>query len=802
MHIISESMHRQSYKFLWDLLLDRHPHGAWARGKWEGLGQRKTDVFPHGLLVELFQKQPTTLILDEYQTWFDGLTNTKQYPWKQWAFNFVQLLSEIAKEHPELLVLVVSVRDGRTDAYQQIQRVNPALVDFKGPHAKRDRLRLLLHRLFENRLNVPTADIRDVLHAHVGEYLRLLEVPADEHDKTWSDFEESWPYAPHLMELLEDQVLVATDAQETRDLIKILAGLFKRYGDDAPLVTAADFRLDDERSAVMTLLDSVANQHHSNLRERAQRNLEAVRAAVKRPQDEVPHLSEIVGALWVRSLAVGNLAGAEPATLHVDITRHAEVDDNAFQVELDTIVENSFNIHQDGTRLVFKEEENPQAKLLANARNDKLFKEGEGTDQLAREVRYVIGGGDSVARSYRVVVLPHSWLTDPWGPLDESERPDRWDDRIPLLVLPEAPDKRDARLGGWLKQHLQSGRNTVRFLLPQEGSTNTFMDRTLVVLARAVYLASVWKVKNPAYRRLHAKYQRELRGLLERRFDRYAIIDTWDFTDPSKCVFHIESHRVQGSSIPEKIDKLVRENLFVPEDFEELVLAAAGENKSVGELLLELREPRPKGAACIPWLGETLAKERLIRLCSKGKIAINLRGQSYLQVRDGESEDSAWKRMRGRLGTGKHLDETHVLLPQAVPQTGGVVTGELFGGDDSTGDGDTSGGGGNGDGSTGTDDTSDGDPTGDSGGTTTTGGGHGGGIFGGGETLVDRTAPPNSPLNLLGKAQDEWGIMPGTQVRKFSIEVAEMTGSQLQRLLKKLPDGLTYSLSLQMEDDD
>ena len=72
MHVITESLHRQSYKFLWDLLLDQHPHGEWARGKWEGLGDRKTDVFPHKLLVELFQKQPTTLILDEYQTWFDG----------------------------------------------------------------------------------------------------------------------------------------------------------------------------------------------------------------------------------------------------------------------------------------------------------------------------------------------------------------------------------------------------------------------------------------------------------------------------------------------------------------------------------------------------------------------------------------------------------------------------------------------------------------------------------------------------------------------------------------------------------
>lgn len=78
-----------------------------------------------------------------------------------------------------------------------------------------------------------------------------------------------------------------------------------------------------------------------------------------------PHLQEIVGALWLRSIAVGNLAGAEPQTLQADITRSKAVDDNAFSVELATIVENSFNIHQDGNRLVFREEENPRAKLMA-----------------------------------------------------------------------------------------------------------------------------------------------------------------------------------------------------------------------------------------------------------------------------------------------------------------------------------------------------------------------------------------------------------------------------------------------------
>ena len=101
------------------------------------------------------------LLLDEFQTWYDGLTNTKQYPWKNWAFNFIQILSEIAKEHPELLVLVVSVRNGDSDAYQQIHRVNPVQVDFRAggsPSASSmDRRRMLLHRLFDNRLQIASA---------------------------------------------------------------------------------------------------------------------------------------------------------------------------------------------------------------------------------------------------------------------------------------------------------------------------------------------------------------------------------------------------------------------------------------------------------------------------------------------------------------------------------------------------------------------------------------------------------------------------------------------------------------------
>lgn len=792
--VIGESLHRQNYKFLWDLIFDRHPHGSYIRGKWEAQDDRRTDIPGEKLLVELFRHTPTALILDEFQTWYDGLTNTKQFPWRTWAFNFVQLLSEIAKEHPDLLVLVVSVRNGETEAYQQIHRVNPRQIDFKGPNARRDRLRLLLHRLFDNRMQVPTQLIEPAIAPHVSEHLRLAAVAPSEHHRVRAEFVEAWPFAPHLMTLLEDQVLIATQAQETRDLIRILADVFKSRNANSPIITAADFRLDDDKSGIAALLDSVSNQHHAKLREKAQRNLSAVLDAVRDPAQNIPHLADIVSALWFRSLAIRN-AGAEPAELHVDITRSKSIDDNLFSAELSTIVENSFNIHQDGSRLVFREEENPQAKLIANARNDKLFVDGSDRQQLARETRYVIGGNDSATRAFRVVVLGANWTAEPWAGVEESDLPAQWDDRIPMLVVPAPPDRVDVQLGTWLKDHLQTRRNIVRFLLPRDGNDNLFYDRDLLVLARAVLLAERWKTQNPEFSKLHAKYQRELRDLLKRRFDRFAILGTWNYQNPSQCTFHVESHRAEGAQIPETVDGLVSKNLFVFEDLSALVLVAAQQNESVGKLLRELQEPRPGGEDCIPWLGETLMKERLLRTCARGEIALNLRGMEYLQVRAGEDEETAWRRMRGKLGTGKHLDETYLRLPQAVPHAEGILPhqrvvttengsagGHSFPNPQPATAADA--------GTAGTSRTPVPTPS-------------NGSIFGGsGATMTMRhlsTADATSALNLLGKVES-WGITPGTQVQDLQLKVANLTGAQLNDLLKKLPDGITYGLTLNKEE--
>jgi hypothetical protein len=114
---------------------------GWSgRGKWDTQGDKKIYTPPFELLVELFQKKPAVLILDEFQNWYDGLPDKKAgIPAKNWAFGFIQNLSELAQDYPELLALIVSVRNSSTDAYQQIHRINPKIVGFKGPSAKLER---------------------------------------------------------------------------------------------------------------------------------------------------------------------------------------------------------------------------------------------------------------------------------------------------------------------------------------------------------------------------------------------------------------------------------------------------------------------------------------------------------------------------------------------------------------------------------------------------------------------------------------------------------------------------------------
>ena len=209
---ISEPVHNHEYLLLWDLLFDRHPKGQYYRGQFESMDK---PFPPRTLMEKMFKEHPACLILDEFQTWYTGLPDKDPKTGlllKKYAFNFVQILSEIAKEQPDKLIFIISVLNNQNEAFAQVHRQSPVIIDFRGPSAKQDRQKLLLHRLFENRRNIPTSEIINIAKVYSNERFRLLHNNKSdaEKDKIQKEAFSYWPFSPELIDLLEDHILLSS----------------------------------------------------------------------------------------------------------------------------------------------------------------------------------------------------------------------------------------------------------------------------------------------------------------------------------------------------------------------------------------------------------------------------------------------------------------------------------------------------------------------------------------------------------------------------------------------------------------
>ncbi len=679
---ITETMSNQEYASLWDVLFDRHPKGGYYKGCFKTSG---TMVPAKSLLQDMFNEQRTTLILDELQTWFDGLQDDPSDHGpkrRQWAFNFIQILSELAKDRPDLFSLIISVRDSTTEAFRQMNRVTPILIDFKGETAREDRKRLLLHRLFQNRDNFTDAEIDGMVATFATERCRLLYPDHTAADKARlrQEVVHTWPFAPELLNLLEDNILMADAAQDNRDLIRILAEVYRERKNPAPVITPADFTIDNDDCGVTSLLDGfTASADQERLREKAIRNLKAL----KDTNVPAPHALAVISSLWMRSLSTAHDAGGTRQEVQLDVTGATAVDDNSFTAELSEILDNSFNIHEVGTtekRYCFKLPENPVSKVKAWARNDRAFDSqtaappgllpvGRDQDYLRTVLNYILKSPDGVnEQPSHPIVLDPNWDKAPWANVhSQTEHPSKWEEKGDpvLIVLPESPVDPPAVLGPWLVNHVPVNRNMVRFLLPKEDLPKLYDDRDLIISARCAMVAQEFGEKEPQYETLYRKkFYPELKKKLEERFNRYAILNVWDFQNPTACTFHVENHGATGGAIPTAVEKHIRKNFFAPEDFTPFIEEAAKRGDTVKQVLDLLRgEPLP-GKEALPYQGEPETYEDILDVAAKDKIALNVGGTLYCR-NGGESEPAALQRLRQK--TWKTGHDLHMI--KLVPRS-------------------------------------------------------------------------------------------------------------------------------------
>ncbi|SPE58503.1 conserved hypothetical protein [Verrucomicrobia bacterium] len=690
---ISEPVHHGEFRFLWDFIFSRHPEGPRFLGQFQQTGE----AFPRkSIMEEMFRARPTALFLDEFQKWFDSLHDQEGATGIKWRTNaerIIQVLSEIASDHPDRLIFVVSVLNNETEAFRQIHRHHPTIINFEGASAKEDRRKMVLHRLFENRDQIPRISIQTLVSAYAHERYRLLfgHLPEAERPRIIREVIESWPFAPELFTVLDDQILMSAAAQEARDIIKILTLIFRSRGDNVPVITPADFSVDerDDAGSVQTLLDSIASSDlQARLRDVAIRNFEEVQTL----PTPIPEARELVSAIWLRSLSPNLARGGTREQLHLDITRTVPLDDNAFQGTLNLLLSNCFKIHGENSadgRLYFDLEDNPRAKVRSVARNDRLWDlnvadqnqtnryPGKDTEFLRDKIRHMLAS-DTSAPPSDIIVLGPDWQTTPWNSVTDDFQPAHWDKPI-LIVFPTPVDidahRHALTLASWLIAQVPSRRNTVRFLVPRLGSTPLFADPDLIFQARCGFLThKAWSTE-PKYYNIRLEFDRPLTTALKSRFDRFTILRHWDFQNPAQCVFEVEPVAELSTTLPKQIEEKIKADLYDGTEFERFVVQFAQQPRAVGDLFRELAEPPTSpSAVAIPFLGDTHIYEELLRLASRGHLAINVNNTWFARNHEDQDDESAFRRIK-RVAFRSGAEARLAFIGPPAAAGGGAVAG-------------------------------------------------------------------------------------------------------------------------------
>jgi hypothetical protein len=182
----------------------------------------------------------------------------------------------------------------------------------------------------------------------------------------------------------------------------------------------------------------------------------------------------------------------------------------------------------------------------------------------------------------------------------------------------------------------------------------------------------VWKDAESIYAEIFRRFDKDLRREISDRFDRFAVLHRWNFQHPAQCVFHLELCSIAADKVSAHIESAIQTGLFAPEDFETFIIAAARRAETMKQVIAQLREPPAKpDQDAIPYLGDHLMYEQVLRVVARDKIAINIETHWY-SAQPGESEEQAWSRLkRTCFRSGRLLEDVQLSLPGQIG-SGGV----------------------------------------------------------------------------------------------------------------------------------
>ncbi|GMU52612.1 MAG: hypothetical protein AMXMBFR33_17580 [Candidatus Xenobia bacterium] len=398
---------------------------------------------------------------------------------------FLHSLFELAAAREKLVVVLTlaSVDDAYSDEtvellnrLREMQAVLARVERTLRPVGQQDLAPVLRARLFEK---VDAAAAPDIATAFQGWYKTLFErnEPIPE-EFTRSSYQEamvsSYPFHPHLLNVLENKLSTLSQFQRTRGALRLLALILRQLSKtkpkDAYLVMPYDLDL-----RVPEIAADVTSRLGLRLEPAIRADIVSDRAgdpAHAQAYDEPlvreghpPVAVRVAQSIFLHSLSEGN-AGCSRPELNLAVLV-PNLDPHLVEKAANDLLDRAWHLHLDGLRLVFKDTPNLTKVIASEVQHVAV---PEAKDKLNNRVRDVYQGGP-----FKLVPFPSSAADLP----DDSERP-----KLAVLHYDSLRVQGDGEAPGLLKDMLATRgqgdfrrfANNVVFLVAHEADVPKILE--------------------------------------------------------------------------------------------------------------------------------------------------------------------------------------------------------------------------------------------------------------------------------------------------------------------------------------
>ncbi|MBE0478554.1 hypothetical protein IBX65_05470 [Candidatus Aerophobetes bacterium] len=345
-------------------------------------------------IEEIVGDETCAIFIDEIENWYGSFDAEKQADLIERNETFFEHLFEVANDPNRKLLVFLTFLEEKEGLKKVFNRTKPVRIDVS---VTEDREKIVLHRLFEDADKKDLEKIEEVVQGYMEKYTEPIHIENPYNYK--QRMTETYPFHPLLLETLTQVYEAATERQDIRGMMNVLADMIKDNYDKKDLLLISHLDENAFRGIDLRLVEKY--------------NYDLKRVS------ELAYGADILKSILVFTLNDKTIGATESDVLLSVFSPNQGQALNALMMDLENIYGKPHYLHKEGDLYLFRHDLNIFALMEKEKKNitNEVIKNkiAEITKRDVFENRVLIYGFESIPDDSKIKMI---LILESWGEND------------------------------------------------------------------------------------------------------------------------------------------------------------------------------------------------------------------------------------------------------------------------------------------------------------------------------------------------------------------------------------------------